>query len=158
MPSGPRTDCGVSTWISKRSARCGRPRAASSRSQASTIASTWATLVTLGRVTTTPSSEPPAATSPCTNRVSVRTPRPLVGPSNERTRIPAKGGAVPSCWVAASAPAAASTSAWPASVTVSTVSLVLGSRTSKVSPEDASRRWPPMYWCMGASIRTGPDS
>ena len=41
---------------------------------------------------------------------------------------------------APAAATAASTSAWPARVTVSMVSLVLGSRTSKVSPEDASRR------------------
>ena len=45
----------------------------------------------------------------------------------------------------------------PARVTVSRVSFVLGSRTSKVSPLEASRRWPPMYWCMTrayASART----
>src|SRR6476619_7613224 len=54
VPSGPSTACGVSTWISNPMGRSS-PSERSMRSEATTMASTWATLVTLGSVTTKPS-------------------------------------------------------------------------------------------------------
>ena len=63
------------------------------RSQTTTIASTWSTEVTFGRVTTKPSGRPPAAASSPTNRSSVRSPRRRVGRSKFLNRIPKNGGA-----------------------------------------------------------------
>ena len=54
VPSASSTACGVSTWISNRSAPSASPYVRSSRSQMSTIASTWASEVTLGSVITQP--------------------------------------------------------------------------------------------------------
>ncbi len=111
VPSGPRIDCGVSTWISNRREPSASPRAASSRPHTSTIASTCSTEVTFGRVTTNPSVSPPAACSVSTNDHRLASPRRRVGASKLLNRMPCHGGAVPDRTVSASASAAAVTAA-----------------------------------------------
>ena len=59
-----------------------------------TIASTWSTEVTFGRVTTKPSGSGPPSVSASTNRVSVRRPRARVGRSKLLKRMPWKGDGV----------------------------------------------------------------
>ena len=99
VPSGPTTACGVSTWISKRRV----PGAGSSRSATSTIASTWATEVTLGSVTTKPSGICPSVSR---NVARVRMPRARVPRSRLLNRMPWNGLASPASIDSRSAAAA----------------------------------------------------